>query len=61
MYVVCLLFYAIGDGCLFLYFFIGQDWPIDYLWFYVSERDDYYFLLFNSFSISSILGMVPSI
>ena len=28
----------------------------------VSERDDViYFVLFNSFSISSILGMVPSI
>ena len=38
MYVVCLLFYAIGGGCLFLYFFIGQDWPIDCSGFNVLER-----------------------
>jgi hypothetical protein len=59
MYVVCLLFYAIGGVLVFIF---NRSRLADMLFMvYVSERDDYYFVLFNSFSISSILGMVPSI
>ena len=41
MYVVCLLFYAIG-GFLFglILFMIGQDWPIDCSGFNVYGEDD---------------------
>lgn len=49
MYVICQLFYAIGGGWL-ICFFIGQDWPIDYLYIDVSERDDLcHFLLITEF------------
>ena len=48
MYVVCLLFYAIGKFCLFLLIcFIGQAWLIHYLWFNM-ERDDYLILLLQA-------------
>jgi len=41
MYVVCLLFYAIGGNVFDLIFLIGQDWPIDCSGFNVSERGPY--------------------
>ena len=52
MYVVCLLFYAIGGNIvLFSFVLIGQDWPIDCSIFYVSERDDLcHFLLITEFN-----------
>ena len=61
MYAVCLLFYAIGGVLVDLIFFNRSRLADTLFMVYVSERDDYYFVLFNSFSISSILGMVPSI
>ncbi len=41
MYVVCLLFYAIGGGCFLIF---NRPYMVDrlfiYIGFYVSEKDD---------------------
>lgn len=59
LYVVCMLFYAIG-GFLFVSIFVFKQPNVaDAFSGLTSRRGTNYLVSFNSFSISSILGMVP--
>ena len=48
MYVVCLLFYAIGGFVFVAIFLIGQDWPIDCSGFNVWEMGREFIQLYLS-------------